>query len=165
MYKQCFLCDSDALIKLMKATILKTFAEHFNCIITKEIEDEVVTAGKRSLHSDADEIETLIEKKMITVREIHAPKIEQAFDRLGKGERSLYALQKTKKDVIIISDDKTFVNKIREEHIPFITSLDCIRIAFELHTINKETALQKLENLKPYCNETQYQKIKKQLGE
>lgn len=165
MYKQCFLCDSDALIKLMKATILKTFAEHFTCIITKEIENEVVTAGKRSLHSDAEEIEILIEKKIIIVREAHVLKIESPFDRLGKGEVSLYALQKTKKDAIIISDDKTFVNKIREEHIPFITSLDCIRIAFELNLITKETALQKLENLKPYCNETHYQKTKNQLGD
>jgi hypothetical protein len=43
MYKPCFLCDSDALIKLMKASILKTFAENFECIITKEDEKEVKT--------------------------------------------------------------------------------------------------------------------------
>lgn len=139
MYKPCFLCDSDALIKLMKATMLKTFAEHFDCIITREIEKEVVTAGKRSLHSDAEEIENLIEKKIITIREVHAIKMDPTFDRFGKGEISLYVLQKTKKDAIIISDDKTFVNRIREEHIPFITSLDCIRIAFELNIINKKT--------------------------
>ncbi len=165
MYKQCFLCDSDALIKLMKATLLRTFAEHFDCIITKEIETEVVTAGKRSLHSDAEEIETLIQKKILTVKEVQVPKMDPTFDRLGKGEISLYVLQKTKKNAIVISDDKTFVNKIREEQIPFITSLDCVRIAFELNIIGKETAFQKLENLKPYCNETQYQKMKKQLGE
>lgn len=164
MYKQCFLCDSDALIKLMKATLLKTFAENFECLITKEIEREVVTDGKKSLYSDAEEIEKLIAEKIIKVKEVQGRKNNPQFDKLGEGEISLYALQKTKKDTIIISDDRTFVNKIREEQIAFITSLDCIKLTFELKIIDKRTALQKLENIKPYCNEMHYQKIRKEIG-
>jgi rRNA-processing protein FCF1 len=156
MYKVSFLIDSDAMIKLMKASALQTFAENFECFITKEIEEEVVTAGKIKLQADARQIEELIQAKCISVIE---------SNRTRKGERSIYWLYRQTKNAVIISDDKKFANKLVDENVEIITSADCLRLLVSHGFMQAKDALQKLDNMKPLITKKAHETTRIKIGE
>ena len=163
MYKQEFILDTDSLIKLTKADILKEVCKYFNCVITEEVYNEVITKGKEHLYQDAFEIENLFKNKLINLKKCKKESKIEFRDNLGEGEKSIFIFNQNSKNSIIVSDDNTFINFLKEENIDFIIPADFIILLKKLNKINFKKALNYLENLKPYIKQKVYLSIKDEL--
>ena len=103
------LIDADALIKLHRAGILEHTSRVFDCIIAQEIYHEVLLKGREFNHSDADEIDKIIqsgiriESSMIgeTQDIAYAPGVDAG----EKGLLGLFYSSSTEDEITIISDD------------------------------------------------------------
>jgi len=160
MYK--LLVDADALIKFTHAKIIQIICSIFDVIITKEIESEVVTEGKKRLYPDAFEIETLIQKKLIIVK---SPRNKKTIkESLGMGEKSLLDLARSMKSTMIISDDSAFLRCLEKQNMSYIIPSDMIIVLTKLHKIKVHEALTYLEYMKPWIKKQSYDEIKKELN-
>lgn len=161
MYKQEFIFDTDSLIKLTKSGIIKEVIKIFKCTLTEEVYDEAVTKGKYALHKDAFEIEELVNKKLIEIKNKGKDeKLEIA--NLGKGELSSFILHKSSR-AILVTDDNTFISYLKRGDIEFIVPADFLVLLRKLNKIDAPEALNYLNNLKPHIKPEVYLKIKKQL--
>jgi len=163
MYKQEFIVDTDSLIKLTKANIIKEVCKYFNCLISEEIYNEAVIKGKEGLYQDAFEIETLLRNKSIKLKKCKEERKIGCRANLGEGEKSIFGLHKYSKNSTIVSDDNTFINFLKEENTDFIIPANFITLLKRLNKIDLKKALSYLENLKPYIKPEVYFKIKKKL--
>jgi len=163
MYKHKFIIDTDSLIKLTKAGIIKEVCKNFGCVITREIYDEAVTQGKERLHQDAYKIEELTKKKLVKVSKKKLEDIE-IRKNLGEGEKSIYSLYKNSKNTTIVSDDNIFINFLREEKEKFIIPATFITILKSMNRIDSKQASNHLNKMKPYIKPKVYSIIKNNLG-
>ena len=148
--------DSDGLIKLTKAGILEKIIEHFICSITKEVYDETVVKGMERFYDDAFQIDGLIKKGKIMVKNIENS--EKATNilkgsSLGRGETSSLHLYFNLNAEAIISDDRVFLSVLQQNNVAFITPADLIVRSFELRILSKDESLNALDMIEPYiCN-------------
>ena len=163
MYKQEFILDTDSLIKLTKARVIKDICKYFNCLITEEVYNEAIIKGKEHLYQDAFEIENLLKNKLIKLKKCKKEVKIEFRDNLGEGEKSTFISHKNSKNSIIVSDDNTFINFLKEENVDFIIPADFITLLKKLNKINLKKALDYLENLKPHIKQKVYLHIKKEL--
>lgn len=161
MYK--FIVDSDALIKLTKAGILKKICYHYNCVITTEVKNECVDEGKKRLYKDALRIEEFINKKLLRVTKVE--RITKIKENLGKGEMSTVNLYFQEKNRIIITDDSAFIKYLEENNIKFFIPADLLLLMKHSKKIDKKTALGYLEKIKNFVREEVYNDIKKDIKE
>lgn len=161
--------DSDGLIKLMRSGVLKSILSTFECVISEAVYAEAVSAGKQHLYEDAFKIEELIERDLLKVHEARASnvagKILAGRDNLGEGEISTLHLYYTTETRAIISDDRAFLQVLYESKTPFITPTDLIVRMVAIGALEKESALEALENIRVYVNELSYLKAKNKLME
>ena len=148
--------DSDGLIKLIKAGILEKVIEYFICSITKEVYDETVVKGMERFYDDAFQIDGLIKKGKIMVKNIENS--EKATNilkgsSLGRGETSSLHLYFNLNAEAIISDDRAFLSVLQQNNVAFITPADLIVRSFELRILSKDESLNALDMIEPYiCN-------------
>ena len=148
--------DSDGLIKLTKAGILEKIIEHFICSITKEVYDETVVKGMERFYDDAFQIDGLIRKGKIMVKNIENNKQASNIledSSLGRGETSSLHLYFNLNAEAIISDDRVFLSVLQQNNVAFITPADLIVRSFELRIFSKDESLNALDMIEPYiCN-------------
>jgi len=148
--------DSDGLIKLTKAGIHEKVVEYFICSITKEVYDETVVKGMERFYDDAFQIDGLIKKGKIMVKNIENS--EKATNilkgsSLGRGETSSLHLYFNLNAEAIISDDRVFLSVLQQNNVAFITPADLIVRSFELRILSKDESLNALDMIEPYiCN-------------
>lgn len=164
MYKHKFIIDADSLIKLTKASIIKKMCKNFNCSITKEVYEEVVTQGKERLYQDAFKIEKLVQNKSIKLNKTK-PKEMEVRKTLDEGEKSIYLLHKSSKNTMLVSDDNTFLNFLKEEEEKFTTPTRLITLLKSLNIIDSKQALVYLNKMKPYIKSKTYLMVKETLRE
>jgi predicted nucleic acid-binding protein len=154
------LLDADALIKLNRAGILGLVAEVFECIIPDEVYQEVVIKGKQSGHTDAEEIERLIESGI----EVKPPApVREVESRLDRGESAVLALASQQGSQVIISDDRQFVNFLSRSGIPHPVPAALIVVMVQQHLMTKSEAREALEQLRPSVREISYREALQEL--
>lgn len=163
MYKHRFIIDADSLIKLTKISIINKICQSFHCSITKEVYAEVVTQGKERLHQDAFKIEKLVKNRSIKLNKTKPKKME-IRKTLDEGEKSIYLLYKSSKNTMLVSDDNTFLNFLKEEGEKFTTPTRLITLLKSLNIINSKQALVYLNKMKPYIKPETYLRVKDTLG-
>tara|TARA_Y100000310_G_scaffold139131_2_gene138376 strand:+ start:98 stop:589 length:492 start_codon:yes stop_codon:yes gene_type:complete len=161
MYNLLF--DSDALIKLTYSESIFKICETFNCLITKEIQEETVVEGKKRLYPDAIKIEKLIIDKKLKVK--NSKKTIKTKENFGVGEESILRLYNTFKKGIIVTDDLAFIKYLESNNIIFIIPTDLIIILNKLKKINYEEAIYFLDKIKVFIKEEVYNETKKELKE
>ena len=65
--------------------------------------------------------------------------------------------------MVIVSDDQSFINRLEEEDIPFITPVDIIVLLRKLKKISSSEALHHLEYIKVFVRAEVYHSAKKNL--
>ncbi|MCX9013834.1 MAG: hypothetical protein OIN89_03410 [Candidatus Methanoperedens sp.] len=158
--------DSDGLIKLIKAGCYHKLFKHFACSITKEVYEETVIRGMERMYDDAFQIEELIKKGLLNIEKT---KNNQQARRIlkntsvGKGESSSLHLFLNANAMVIISNDRAFLNLLEQNNIPFIIPADLIVRLYELNMISKDEATDALFQIKPYVNKNSYNNAKANL--
>jgi len=129
--------DSDGLIKLQKAGVLKLMASRCECIIPEAVYKESVEDGKRGLYEDAFLIEEIVEEdiKKIKVSDQNEElkKIDEGkLESLGEGEKEVFQLYFQVKADAIISDDRAFLSTIdRFSDVEYFTPCNTIYIMYK----------------------------------
>ena len=161
--KYNLILDSDALIKLTHSEIIFSVCNAFNCLITKEVEEEAVTEGKKRFYPDAFVIEKLIKSSLLNVR---APKSKLKIkESLGKGEISVLKLHSSVRKSIIISDDSAFIRYLENNNIIFFVPSDLIILLKKLGKISLKEAMYFLDKMKAFIKDEVYNEAKKELKE
>jgi len=160
--------DSDGLIKLQKAGLLKLLAERHDCLIPEAVHRETVTRGKEELYEDAFEIEEIVEKSIELKKARKSDKDKRVLSSgdptsLGKGEKQALRLYFQEKGDAIISDDRTFLNllegnnqKSEYEEVLFITPASAIVAMANKGIISNEEAKRGLEQIKYLIRRNSY---------
>ncbi len=161
MYK--LLLDSDALIKLTHSEVIFKLCDAFDCLITKEIEEETVTEGRKRFYSDALAIEKLLQKKLLKVKESKRKK--EINEDLGNGEKSILQLYYATRNCTIISDDSAFIKYLEKENIRFFVPSDLIILLKKLNKITQKDALHFLDKMQIFIKEDVYNEAKTELKE
>lgn len=162
MYKIIF--DSDGIIKITKSGFGEKILEHFNCIISKEVYQECVIEGKKHYYDDAFKIEEFTKIGILKIkRAVETKESEEILFKtksLGIGEISSLKLFISLRADTIVSDDKTFVNLLFFNEIPYILPIDLIVRCYELKILSKDDTLYAIENIRYYVTESSYLKAK-----
>ena len=157
MYKLLF--DSDALIKISKAELIKIVVECFDVLITEEVYDETVKEGKKWFHPDADEIERLVkEGKIKILREEYYKRRKKPKQSFGLGETSVF--QAYKKGNFVVTDDLSFLSYITKENIKNISPTHLLIILVKKGKLKKDEAYFYLEKLRPFIRKEVYELAK-----
>lgn len=157
--------DSDALIKLVKTGFPSHAFDKLKVVISEEIFRETVTEGKKKFYQDAESIELLINGKKIIIGERgHGPERRlPKEDKLGKGEKSALSLFYGIKADAIVSDDKAFLQFLKQANVPFLMPADLISSLNKKKILDKNEALRVLDGLKPFIKDECYSEIKNNL--
>lgn len=158
MYK--FVLDADAVIKLAKAGVLEVLAESSLCILSQTVYYEVLK-GKEKMYEDAFKTESLVAMSKISIADGNETEENAGLDR---GESSALAVFKQEKADVIISDDRKFIAKLREDKIHFMTPPDAIAWLAEKAKITNDEGLEALEKIRLDVKEEVYERAKNLLG-
>lgn len=159
MYKLLF--DADAVIKLSYSGALPLVCKTFICLTTTVVKREVIDEGKKHLYPDAEVIEDLVKKGLLTIKE--SPSSNQVVN-LDKGEASLVSLYPSVTKYIMVSDDKHFIQHLIEQRIPFFVPSHIIILLKKQGKITKSQALGHLDKMSAFISESQYKTAKQMLG-
>ena len=142
--------DATALILLAKVTVLEKFANRNEVIISKIVYEEVII-DKEKGRKDSILVEKLVQEKKLRIKipkKTIKTKIEKLFN-IRAGELDVVSLTyKTKH--IILSDDKKCLNTAKALGMDSITSLDVVIAMYKKSVINKEKAMECIEELEEY---------------
>ena len=161
--------DSDGLIKLQKAGVLKLMASRCECIIPEAVYKESVEDGKRGLYEDAFLIEEIVEEdiKKIKVSDQNEElkKIDEGkLESLGEGEKEVFQLYFQVKADAIISDDRAFLSTIdRFSDVEYFTPCNTIYIMYKKGMITKKASLMGLDQIKALVRTDVYKKVVKKI--
>ncbi|MFW6305546.1 MAG: hypothetical protein ACOC1V_07200 [Candidatus Saliniplasma sp.] len=161
--------DSDGLIKLQKAGVLKVLASRCECVIPEAVYKESVEDGKKGLYEDAFLIEKIVDDEIKRVK-INRPieeleKIEEnKLDSLGEGEKEVFQLYFQEEVDAVISDDRAFLNILdRLSDIDYLTPCNAIYIMYKKGIITKKESLMGLNQIKDLVRFDVYQKVIKKI--
>lgn len=163
MYKHQFIMDADALIKLAKASIIEEICKSFNCSITPEIYTETVTQGKEGLHQDAYKIDELTKRKLLKIHTRQSKELQINRD-MGEGEKSIFRIYKSSKNMTIVTDDNMFIAFLREEKADWIIPASFISLLKSLGKLDAKQAMSHLNKMQPYIKPEVYVRIKNNIG-
>ena len=159
MYKMKMILDTDGVIKLTHARVIDTVAHHETCLLTEEVYEEVLQ-GKKKVYEDAFIIEILIEEKkikLLSIKRVSPP------EGIGKGEWSCYIAFQEKKGDLIVSDDKKFLSRLRQEEIPFLIPSDIIVWLVKKNNLLIQEGFQALDRIYEKISSEAYIEAQQQL--
>ncbi len=114
--------DSDGLIKLAKADILKVMFKARDCLIPQAVYVETVERGVQAAYPDALAIREVLQPQ--TVRPmVHHPRATMLLQQkrsLGRGEREALHLFFRARAHTIISDDAAFVTVLDQAGVSYL---------------------------------------------
>ncbi len=157
--------DSDGLIKLQKAGVLRALASRCECIIPEAVYKESVEDGKKGLYEDAFLIEEVVEEDMdkikVSDRNDELEKIdEERLGSLGKGEKEVFQLYFQEEVDAILSDDRAFLNTLdRFSDVEYFTPCNTIYIMYKKGIISKKESLKGLNQIKGLVRTDVYKKV------
>lgn len=163
--------DSSSLILLAKITLLETFVKLFDKgHIPKEVHEESVKRGKEKGMIDAKTIEDMIAQKMIDVRMVKNVKMVKELNEsynVESGEaESIVLSTELNSDLLVTEDERA--RKIAEKFkIRFTTCPDIILSLFKNKKINREKALNALNELQKFgwYKDWVIQEVKERIGD
>jgi rRNA-processing protein FCF1 len=152
------LMDSDCLIKLTKAGLKESICKQERIIIPETVKREVVDAGRRKGHPDAELIEENIRHGLITLAKEVAP-------GHVKGDQALVTMFKRGRYTAVATDDAKLARILRATGIPFVFPALLILSICRRGAIDKGKGLNWLERLSPFISEEEYSVTKLLLEE
>lgn len=151
--------DSDCLIKLTKGKAKEDVLMCVDVSVPEIVKAETVDEGKAYGYADPLEIEKNIKTGKIRVEPTHiTPETRHVEEtlRLKGGEVDVYSLFQRGEFTAIASDDQKFIRKMEEIGIPCITPTALIIYTWRMVAIDKERALELLENIKSMVSDEEY---------
>ncbi|MFA4887125.1 MAG: hypothetical protein WC595_02850 [Candidatus Nanoarchaeia archaeon] len=155
-----FVLDSDGVIKLTKAELIRVLAKKYDCVITQQVYEELME-GKKKMYEDAFVVEELVEEKEVKVKSV---KLNSEMDELGKGEHSILEMWKNENADAVISDDRKFLSILEKGEIPFLRPVEVIVMLTLKKEITKEEGMESLEAIRKFVREESYKEAKKMIG-
>lgn len=160
--------DSDGLIKLLKAGILRVLVSSCECIIPEAIYEESVEEGKKELYEDAFILEDIVKEgiKRIEVdhEELDLEKIDEAnLDIFGKGEKEVFRLYFQEEAEAVISDDRAFLNLLDKEEVKYFTPCNASYTMYEKDLINVDESIEGLDEIKGLVRDDVYERTIKKI--
>lgn len=152
--------DSDGLIKLTKAGVLKELSSGYRLVITEQVYEEVVTKGKTHGHMDASNIEKMVKEGVVRVEAVPGKRDV----RLGEGELSCSRLY-SRKGSFIVSDDQAFLRYLEFREVPFVIPTDLIAAAACKGMISAEKAEESLIKIRDMVRKENLEKAMGKLEE
>ena len=158
--------DSDGLIKLQKAGLLKILASRCDCIIPEAVYKESVVDGKKGLYEDAFLIEDIVQEKIDRIEiDDHTKNLEKIskdkLESLGKGEKEAFQLYFREQADAVISDDRAFLKVLdRFDNVKYFTPCNTIYIMYKKEIINKKESLKSIDNIKELIRNEVYEIVK-----
>lgn len=143
--------DADSLIKLTKSNLKELVCKNIIVSIPELVKKEIVDQGKK--HPDSLIINDNIENKIIKVY-VHTKLFHKGEDAL----LSIYK-DKPKNYDFICSDDKKFINQLKRENIPYISSGITIIILLKNKNITKHDAAKRLMDLSFFISDEEYETL------
>ena len=147
--------------------MLGSLCRRFSCFISGEVYEEVVTKGKERLYEDAFIVEEFCEKNVLKVRKAEENERAEAIlggkRELGLGEKTTLHLFFTLNADAIISDDRAFLDVLKDNNVPFIVPSEVIARFVETKVISKEDGRKNLNMLKPYISRESYLEAKRRI--
>ncbi len=168
--------DSDALIKLEKAKVLKKLSKTYNCVIPKSVYRETVVNGKKQLYEDAFRIENIVDDLIEVLETEKNPKTQvkeltnKDINSLGKGETEALQLLINRDTKAIISDDKYFLKVIdnyndnTDNGLSYLTIAQTIILLMKNEVTTEEEARNSLKKIKNVISDVDYKKALSKLG-
>lgn len=141
--------DSDALIKLGKAGLLRAATRAWRCLVPDEVYPETVVRGLREAHPDADEIAALFSRGLERVRVRRRAAGLRLGSGLGAGERAAATLMLQARADCVITDDRAFLRELRRVGLPHVTPALAAVELFRSGALSPQEALASLERLRP----------------
>lgn len=151
--------DSDALIKITKASIKDMVVSMFEVHIPSKVKVESVDEGKAGGYADAVIIEDNVDKGMLKVAEAAKTTATEriiAGIKLVGGEADSVRLFKQGGYDAIASDDIRFVRLLEGLRIPYLTPAALIVFLVRRKRISISEGRRCLEELRPFISSEEY---------
>lgn len=161
------MADADGLIKLGKSGMLPRLLEATELLVPETVYEEAVSAGKRSMHEDAFELERVLgEGGAVMVSEPdetgeqHEERAEALLAEvpsLGAGERAALRVFFAREADAILTDDRAFANLLGREGLRALVPAAAIVLMAEAGKVTVEEAVDALGKLESLVRSDVYQ--------
>jgi len=161
----CNLCnmkvimDSDALIKVTKASVKDVIVSNIEVFVPEEVEREIVDEGKIKGYPDAIVVEDNIKKGKINAIDTKPNEVTEGVIKslhLLGGEADSFRLFKQGKYDAITSDDQRFLDLIDSLGIPFTTPTSLLLYLWKAGKISKRKTRGYLEKMRELISLEEY---------
>jgi hypothetical protein len=160
--------DSDALIKITKASMKDTIASNVQIYLPLEVKKETVDEGKVGEHADALRIEENIREGKLKVTEARRSGMTETLivnlSLLG-GEADSIRLFRHGGYEAIASDDSKFAELLEELGIPCMTPGSLLVYLLRNKRVSRKEALRHMERLRAFISSEEYMASVDALGE
>src|SRR4030067_3247443 len=147
------LMDADCLIKLTKSGLKEKVCQQYEIAIPAIVKKEVVEAGKRKVHPDAEVVEKNIKKDIIRV-------VGKESSTRIKGDQALIEIYKRGRYDAIGTDDAKLMRVLRLAGIPYILPGLFIYSLYRRNIIDKATAMDWLNRLSNFISKDEHSLLK-----
>jgi predicted nucleic acid-binding protein len=157
--------DSDGLIKLAKADILKVMLKAWDCLIPQAVYDETVERGIRAAYPDALAIREALQPQTVRrlVRHPRATMLLQRKRSLGQGEQeALHLFFRARADTII-SDDAAFVTLLDQAGVSYLPPALVLTELVHQQQLELRAALEGLERMRTLIRPETYRMTRSDL--
>ncbi len=142
--------DSDGVIKLAKADILKVMLKTWDCLIPQAVYEETVERGVRGAYPDALAIREVLQPQTVRpmVRHPRATMLLQHKRSLGRGEQEALHLFFRARVHTIITDDAAFVTVLDQAGISYLPPALVLIELVHHQELEPRAALEGLERMR-----------------
>jgi hypothetical protein len=151
--------DTDAIVKLTKAGAKEVISKAHEIVLAPAVQREAIDQGKAGGHGDA----LLIERNVKGRRMPQAEAI-LADLRLAPGEEDALRLYLTARADVVVSDDGSFLKKLRSLRIPRLTPASLLVEMVRDRSLTQAEGLRLLDQLAPMIAEDEYYIAKNVIG-
>ncbi|MFH0906504.1 MAG: hypothetical protein V1824_04160 [archaeon] len=144
---ELIISDTSSLILLTKIKIINNVLEVYEIIIPNKVYLEII-AGKEKIHTDAFEIEDLINNNIIKIKEPNIEAVNYLENNFKLDAGELYAIALARQlDQRVLIDDKKGINTCKALNIKYFNVLGLLELLFISNIIDEKKILNALELL------------------
>lgn len=160
--------DTDALIKLTKASAKEAVCDGFTVVIAPAVRRESVDQGKAGGFPDAVRIEENLEKRLLTVtrsrRSVRSERILRELSLSG-GEADTLRLYRAGGADLVVSDDGRFLNILEGLGVPFATPGALLAALVKARKLSAREGMAFLDALVGMVSEAEYLETRRVMEE